>query len=246
MGKRVAIVQSNYIPWKGYFDLINLVDEFILFDDVQYTRRDWRNRNRIKTPAGPAWLTIPVRAKGRFDRPIREIEIDDLDWGASHWRAIAHNYARAPYFRAYRDRLEPLWTEAREPLLSQVNERFLSALCGLLGIRTRLTRSMDYHVVAGKTERLVELCRQAGAAVYLSGPAARSYLDEEPFRQAGIVVEWMDYAGYPEYRQLFPPFDHYLSVVDLILNEGPAASRFLKSFGAGAASAGQPAGSARA
>src|SRR5699024_1749942 len=155
-------------PWKGYFDLIGLADELILYDDVQYTRRDWRNRNKIKTPAGPRWLTIPVVVTGRYTQAIHETAIADGSWAAEHWKAIPHNYARAPYFQLYRERLEELYLTCEEQMLSQVNRRFLDALCEMLGIQTRLRWSMEYRLVEGKTERLVDLCRQAGATRYLS------------------------------------------------------------------------------
>ncbi len=140
MAKRVAIVQSNYIPWKGYFDLVNLVDEFILFDDARYTRRDWRNRNRIKTPQGLAWLTIPVCVKGRyFSQTIRETVISDPQWKDRHWRTILDCYSRAPYFNEYQGLFEELYLGASEKYLSLINYRFISAICRLLGIRTKLS-----------------------------------------------------------------------------------------------------------
>jgi len=229
-GKRLAIVQSSYIPWKGYFDLINSVDEFVLFDDVQYTRRDWRNRNRIKTSGGLAWLSIPVNSKGRFDSPIRDICVDDAEWASRHWRMIQTNYARAAHFRDYSALLEHLYRGCDEPRLSDINRRFLSTVCEILGIRTKLTWSWDYQIRAEKTERLVGICLQAEADVYVSGPSAASYLDPQQFQDAGIDLVYFDYTGYPEYRQLFPPFEHRVSVLDLILNEGPDARRYMLSF----------------
>jgi hypothetical protein len=229
-GKRIAIVQSSYIPWKGYFDLMHSVDEFVLFDDVQYTRRDWRNRNRIKTPTGVAWLSIPVSSKGQFNAPIKEIRVDDRTWTARHWRTIRANYARAPHFRSYSALLEQVYLECAESHLSDINRRFLSAICDILGIRTKMTWSWEYNIIEGKTERLVSICRQAGAAVYFSGPSAASYIDARQFEDSGIDLVYLDYAGYPPYRQLFPPFDHHVSVLDLILNEGPDARRFMLSF----------------
>ena len=229
-GKRIAIVQSNYIPWKGYFDLINSVDEFVLFDDVQYTRRDWRNRNRIKTATGLAWLSIPVSSKGHFDAPIKEIRVDDRTWSARHWRTIKASYARASHFRLYSAALENLYLGCDASHLSAINHRFLSGICEILGIGTKLSWSWEYEIIAGKTERLVSICRQADASVYVSGPSAASYLDARQFEAAGINLVYFDYAGYPTYRQLFPPFDHHVSVLDLILNEGPEARRFMLSF----------------
>jgi WbqC-like protein family len=227
---RIAILQSCYIPWKGYFDLINSVDEFVLFDDVQFTRRDWRNRNRIKTPAGPAWLTIPVHSKGHYLAPINQIVVSDESWAARHWRTLTRSYARAPYFRTYADTFERLYLECRETRLSAINYAWITAICEILDIRTRLTRSMEYELVDGKTERLVQICRQAGATTYLSGPAARSYIQPEIFQAAGVELSYFSYQGYPEYAQLFPPFDHFVSILDLLFNEGPRATRFMLSF----------------
>ena len=226
----MAIVQSNYIPWKGYFDLINLVDEFILFDDMQYTRRDWRNRNLIKTRAGLKWLTIPVAVKGNFFQKIKDTRVSDPGWGRTHWESIVHNYSKANHFAAFREVFESLYLGSQESFLSQINYAFLTTICKILRIETRITWSDDYESVEGKTERLVSICKQAGATTYISGPAARDYIDEGLFNYADISLEYMDYSAYPEYRQLFPPFEHGVSVIDLIFNEGPDAPKFMKSF----------------
>lgn len=227
--KRVAILQSNYIPWKGYFDLIRRVDEFILFDTVQYTRRDWRNRNLIKGPHGAAWLTIPVQVKGRYLQSIQDIETSDPHWQQTHWKTLQHNYARAPHFADYKDRIEELYLGCDENRLSRINHRFLVGICEMLGIRHNFKWASEYPEVDGKTERLVEWCKQAGATEYWSGPAAKDYIDEKLFAEAGIRLYWMDYSGYPEYRQLYPPFEHKVSILDLIFNEGPDALRYMKS-----------------
>jgi len=228
MSKRVAIVQSNYIPWKGYFDLIRAVDEFILYDDVQYTRRDWRNRNKIKTPQGSQWLTIPVKIKGKYDQTIQDTRIINPAWARRHWRTICHNYAKTPHFAAYRERFEQLYLGCDEKLLSRVNYRFLGAICGMLGIGTQISWSKDYAVASAKTERLVDLCRHAGATEYLSGPAAKHYLAPELFDAAGIALSFADYSDYPEYPQMFGPFEHEVSIIDLLFNTGPNAARYLK------------------
>jgi len=231
-GKRVAIVQSNYIPWKGYFDMINMVDEFVLYDDVQYTRRDWRNRNKIKTPRGVQWLTIPVNVKGRYHQKISETETADPEWRRRHWACISQSYAKAEFFAAFRELLEPLYVrETGERRLSLINHGFITAINRALGVTTVISWSSDYELEGDKTERLASVCRQAGATEYVSGPAARDYMDESVFSRAGIKLTWMDYSGYPEYRQLHPPFEHAVSVLDLIFNEGPNATRFMKSFG---------------
>jgi hypothetical protein len=226
--KTVAIVQSNYVPWKGYFQMIDAVDEFILADDLQYTRRDWRNRNRIKTAHGLAWLTIPVQVKGRYEQRIDETAISDPSWAERHWRTLRHEYARAEGFEAAAAQLERLYEAcAGERLLSAVNRRFLEAICGWLGIVTPLTRSTDYRPEGRRGERLLSLCLQAGADAYLSGPAARAYLDEKLFADAGVAVRWMEYGGYPEYPQPHPPFEHHVSIVDLLLCTGEEAPAYV-------------------
>jgi len=231
MDKKVAVIQSNYVPWKGYFDIINMVDEFILFDEAQYTRRDWRNRNKIKTPNGSVWLSIPVNVKGKFEQRISETEIHDSRWAEDHWKTLQHNYAKAPYFREHRAFFETLYHQAAQlTFLSQVNYLFLTAICQLLGIPTRLSWSSDYELIDGKTDRLIGLCQQVSGVEYLSGPSAKGYLDESLFHQANMRVAWMDYSGYPEYHQFYPPFDHAVSILDLIFNEGPNAPKFMKSF----------------
>jgi len=227
--KRIAAVQSNYIPWKGFFDLIAAVDEFILCDDLQYTRRDWRNRNQIKTAQGLQWLTVPLNVKGHYLAAVKDMTLADRSWAARHWKTMVHHYGRASCFDEVAGWLEALYKEAEHlSRLSEVNHLFLEAICRALGIRTKLSWSMDYELRPGKTERLVGLCQQAGATEYLSGPSARAYMEEDRFRAAGIGVLYADYAGYPEYRQLHPPFVHTVSVIDLLLNEGSNAGRYLK------------------
>jgi hypothetical protein len=228
--KSVAIVQSCYVPWKGYFDLINSVDEFVLYDDRQYTRRDWRNRNRVKTAQGTVWLTIPVKVRGKYLQRIDETEVSDPTWTDRHWRTLEYAYRDAPYFGWCREKLYSLYRDSNEVLLSRINHRFIEAACELLGIRTRLTWSTDYEAEGAKTDRLVNLCAATGASTYLSGPSARSYLDESLFEQAGVEVRYIDYSGYPEYAQLHPPFEHRVSVIDLLVHTGPAAPGYLKSF----------------
>jgi len=228
MAKRVAILQSNYVPWKGYFDLIHSVDEFIVYDEVQYTKNDWRNRNRIKTQAGVQWLSIPVRQE-RLEQKICETRIADPRWAERHWRAIANSYARAGYFDRYAATVEAWYREAGAcELLSDINVLFIRAVCATFGISTRITSTRDYVLQGDRVERLVNICRQAGADVYLSGPAARDYLDEACFTEAGMRVEWMAYDGYPEYSQLFPPFVHGVSILDLLLNVGPERAALLR------------------
>jgi hypothetical protein len=237
--KTVAILQSNYIPWKGYFDVMRRVDEFILYDEVQYTRRDWRNRNRLKSPQGLRWLTIPVQVKGRYLQRIDQAIVSDPAWAQRHWLTVKTWYGTAPFFAHYEAELESLYRETRERKLSAINRRFLEALRTLLGIHTPLAVSSDYTSSGHKTERLLGICEAAGATRYLSGPAAREYLDVQRFRAAGIEVEWMSYDGYPQYPQLHGPFEHGVSVLDLLLNVGEDAPSYMLA-GAGASPNGGP------
>jgi hypothetical protein len=226
--KKIAIVQSNYIPWKGYFDMIAAVDEFILYDDMQYTRRDWRNRNQIKTPQGVQWLTVPVLAKGKYHQKIKDTEIDGSAWAADHWKALLQNYRRAPCFQEISAWLEPLYLGESYVMLSQLNRRFIEAVCGYLDIKTVISSSGDYTLLDGKTERLADLCAQAGGTEYISGPAARDYVEEDVFTERGIQLTWFDYAGYAQYPQLWGEFTHGVTVLDLLYNCGKEAPRYMK------------------
>jgi hypothetical protein len=227
--KKIAIVQSNYIPWKGYFDLIALVDEFVLFDDMQYTRRDWRNRNQIKTPQGVQWLTVPVVVKGKYTQKIKDTEIDGPDWAALHWKAFEQNYRRAPHFDQIASWLAPLYLTSEIPTrLSVLNRRLIEAVCAYLGISTRITSSSDYILSEGKTERLADICVQAGADEYFSGPAARDYVDEAVFKDRKVALRWFDYSGYPSYSQLWGEFTHGVTVLDLLFNCGDESAGFMR------------------
>ena len=229
--KKVAIVQSNYIPWKGYFDMIAAVDEFILYDDMQYTRRDWRNRNQIKTPNGVKWLTVPVKVKGKYHQKIKDTEIDSSDWAMGHWSSLMQNYRRAPHFEEIAAWLEPLYSTESYTHISQLNRRFIEAICDYLGIKTVISNSWDYILCEGKTERLVDLCVQAGGTEYISGPAAKGYADENVFLDHGVKLTWFDYDDYPEYPQLWDEFIHGVTILDLLFNCGknsPAYMRFVK------------------
>jgi hypothetical protein len=225
--KKVAILQSNYIPWKGYFDLIRSVDEFILYDEMQYTRRDWRNRNKIKTPQGAQWLTIAVENKGKYLQKISETLVSDESWQKRHWDSIYYNYAKAKHFKEYADVFNDLYKSTTTRYLSEINFQFIQVVCKVLGITTKISWSKDYELKDGKTERLVDLCKQSGATEYISGPAAKDYIKPEFFSEAGIKLSYVDYSNYLEYPQLFPPFDHYVSVLDLLFNAGPDSLKYM-------------------
>lgn len=226
--RKVAILQSNYIPWKGYFDMIAAVDEFILYDDMQYTRRDWRNRNQIKTQQGAQWLTVPTLVKGKYHQKIRETEINGADWAAGHWKSLVQNYTRAPHFAEIASWLEPLYLEETFTHISHLNRRFIEAICTYLGIKTVITNSWDYTLLDGKTERLADLCLQAGCNEYISGPAAKDYVDEKIFADMGVKLTWFDYVGYPEYPQLWGDFTHGVTILDLLFNCGKDAPRYMR------------------
>jgi hypothetical protein len=227
--KRTAIVQSSYIPWKGYFDLIRSVDAFILLDNVQFTRRDWRSRNRIKTRHGLAWLSIPDHTRGLYAQLIQDTITSDPDWGRRHWQTIRANYAKAPYFDHYADRLAALY-EHPSTRLSEINHAFITAICDMLGITTPITWSSDYETRDTASHRLIDLCRAVGGTEYLSGPSASNYLDVAAFEAAGIAVQFADYSGYPAYSQPHGPFEHAVSVLDLLFCTGPQALEFMKKL----------------
>jgi len=229
--KRIAILQSNYIPWKGVFDLINSVDEFILYDDVQYTIRDWRNRNQIKTKDGLHWLTIPIK-QTNGDKAIKDTLVANHAWCETHWKTIHQYYNKAPYFKRYASEIEAIYTQCdREDYLSNINYIFYQRVNDFLGITTPITWSMDYHLTqTEKNRRLIELCHKAGATHYLSGPAAKNYLEIELWHNNDLTIEYFSYHGYPKYPQLFGPFEHNVSVLDLLFNTGPQASQYMLSF----------------
>lgn len=228
--KKIAILQSNYIPWKGYFDLINMVDEFIIYDEVQYTKNDWRNRNKIKTSQGIQWLTVPVR-QNKLEQKIKDTKIIDKKWNIKHWRTISQNYAKARYFKDYKDIFEELYSTCNEEYLSEVNYKFILTINKVLGIQTKIRWSDEFSLEQGQTEKLLSICKQCNANTYLSGPSAKNYFNNDLAKRENIQVEWMDYSGYKEYKQLNSPFEHGVTILDLIFNEGPNVSKFMKSLG---------------
>ena len=227
--KKVAILQSNYIPWKGYFDLIGSVDEVIIYDDMQFTRRDWRNRNIIKTPSGLKWLTVPVKSKGKYYQKIMETEICGSEWIDLHWRSLELNYSRAPFFSQVATWLEPIYkNSANINFISQLNRILIESICNYLDIKTIVSSSWDYAPMGGRTERLIDLCVQAGGIEYVSGPAAKCYIDENIFVESNVKLTWFDYSDYPVYPQLWGEFVHGVSVLDLLFNCGNDSNRYIK------------------
>lgn len=224
---RICIIQSCYIPWKGFFDLIGRCDEYVVFDSAQYVKRHWHNRNRIKTADGVQWLTIPVIVKGKFEQPIDEVEIEK-PWADKHWRSLELAYRKAPFFGAFAPTVKAWYEQAeKQSRLTDVNAIFLHGLAGLLGFKTRIVSDKNYPAQGAKTERLLAIARAAGADRYLSGPSARAYFDEAMFASAGVATEWMSYNGYREYPQLHGDFEHAVTLLDLLFNTGAKASEYL-------------------
>jgi hypothetical protein len=226
---KIAISQSNYIPWKGYIDMIASVDTFVLYDDMQYTKRDWRNRNKIKTHQGVKWISIPVDVKGKYFQKINETKVSDMAWPTSHWSSIQQNYRKAPYYDETAEWLKPLYEQAYKiPLLSDINRLFLEGICKHLAIETEIRSSSEFNLADGKTERLVDLCVQLGADHYVSGESAKSYVNEDMFVEKKINLEWFDILEYPEYPQSEGDFEHFVTILDLLFNAGPQANSYMK------------------
>jgi len=224
----VVILQPSYIPWRGYFDQISRADLFIFYDDVQYDKHGWRNRNQIKTAQGKQWITIPVHSAGVTQGiPIKDVKIDwSKPWAKSHWKSLSISYAKAPYFRQYAAWLEAFY-QRQDVFLADFTIDLTIALAGELGIsKTRFMRSSDIPAIDGqKTGRLIQILTHVGASHYISGPSARDYIEQDQFDNAGITLEYIQY-DYPEYPQLHPPYDPQVSVLDLLFMTGPDASNY--------------------
>jgi hypothetical protein len=225
----VVILQPSYIPWRGYFEQIQRADVFVFYDDVQYDKHGWRNRNRIPNRQGGQWLTIPVHSQGVVieHTAINQVEIAwQQPWNARHWRAIRETYGKAPYFKTYSPWLEEVY-QRRPQRLADFTIPFTIEIAEKLGVcATRFVRASDLQATGQKTDRLIQILRQLGATHYISGPSARSYIDEAQFQNAGITLEFMEY-NYPEYPQLYQPFDPQVSILDLLFMMGPDAPRYI-------------------
>lgn len=230
--KKIAIVQSNYVPWIGYFQLIKSVDEFVFLDDVQYTVRDWRNRNKIKTQSGLEWLTIPVVHVSR-NQTIAETAISDRQWSEKHWQKIKQNYSKALCWGEMSPIIKALLDEVSSfASLSAVNQLLVSRICQILAIDTPLLADSEIMPEGGAysaSERLLELCLRRKADVYVSGPAAQAYLDVALFARYGVQVEWMTYGPWTAYPQMNGDFTPAVSVLDILLVLGADASQYLHS-----------------
>lgn len=217
--KKVAVLQSNYIPWKGYFDIISQVEEFIFYDDVQYTNGDWRNRNKIKTDNGLLWLSVPV---GKSEsRLICDVKIENNDWQKKHWQNILQFYGKVPFFKEYKKIFEDFYLNKTHSNLSDMNIWLIKKVCTeVLDIKPNFRDSREFNLQGKKEDRLLELLEKTEASHCLVGPAAKNYINEQHFAEKRIELKWMDYSGYPEYKQLFGKFEHTVSILDLIFNVG--------------------------
>jgi hypothetical protein len=224
---RLAVLQPSYLPWLGYFDQIDRVDFFVYYDDVQYDKNGWRNRNRVKGPNGPVWLTVPVRHSGRGLQRICDVEIDGDGWRQKHLRTIAQFYAKAPYANLYIRELTELLGRSWERLVD-LDIALNEAIAQWLGLKARIIRSSTLGIDGDRNERLIGICRHFDANHYLSGNAAQAYVDLEAFAAAGISVEWQNYT-HPSYPQLHEGFVSHLSIIDLLMNVGPESLGILRS-----------------
>ena len=228
---RIAICQPTYLPWLGYFDLMDQVDAFVLLDTVQFEKQSWQQRNRIKTPTGLQWLTVPVAFRGRLEQKIREVEIRDVEFRQKHLRAIELNYARAPFFERYFSALSTILrgidVKAR---LSDLNRQLIQWFAGVLGIRTPMLLASSLSLQGRRTQLLAEICNQLGAGQYFSPIGSAEYLLNELdiLTNANVETYFHNY-DHPRYAQQFPPFLAFASVLDLIFNEGDRSMDVIRS-----------------
>lgn len=223
---RVGVIQSSYVPWRGYFDFIRSVDVFVLYDDVQYSSGSWRNRNQVKTADGMKWLSVPVKKK--LGLAIDQTPIEHAHpWLEQNRGLLTASLRRSPHFS---DAMSLWESGVSEPCttISELNIRLIEGICEYLGIGTSLELSRRYNLTGVKTERLIQLLTQMGATTYVSGPSAKEYLEHDRFRECGIRLEYKSY-DYRPYPQLFGPFQGAVSVLDLIANVGREAPRYLES-----------------
>jgi WbqC-like protein family len=222
----LAVHQPQYLPWLGYFHKIANCDLFIFLDDVQYKKREFQNRNKIKTPNGPLWLSVPVVTKGRYTQNIRDVKISpDDDWAQEHLKSIEHNYTKAPFFSEHRKFLHGLYKTPHD-LLTEVSMSIIKYVMVYLKINIPFKISSEYNIATTSSERIVDLCKKTGADTYLSGAGGREYMDVSLFSKNGIKVVYQDFK-HPEYPQLHGKFEPFLSVIDLLLNCGPQSREIL-------------------
>jgi len=224
----VVILQPSYIPWRGYFDQIRRADVFVFYDDIQYDKHGWRNRNQIKTHQGKQWLTIPVHAKGAtLGTQIKDVRIDwSKPWAKSHLKALTISYSKAPYFKDYVPLLESFYQQRHEFLADFTIQTSKTLACELGFTSTRFLRSSELSNIEGQgTDRVISILKHLGATHYISGPSAIEYMEPEKFDAIGITFEYMQY-NYREYSQLHPPYDPFVSILDLLFMTGSEAGSY--------------------
>jgi hypothetical protein len=224
--KRVAIIQPSYVPWRGYFDIIHSVDVFIFLDDVQYTVRDWRNRNRVRRPDGTSqWITVPTI--GGRDQRLCDVLIDQSQgWARKHAETLRYSYGRTPFFERYHPRFVEVLGRRHERL-ADLDIELTRQICEWLDINVEFHRSSALGASGSKGDRLIDLVTRVGGGHYLSGPSARDYIRPEQFAAAGIELAYQDYSGYPEYTQISYPFDGAVTILDLLFAVGPDAGEYI-------------------
>lgn len=224
---RVAILQPSYLPWIGYFDQIAKVDRFIYLDDIQFTRRDWRNRNKIRTAESWTWLTVPVIQKNRYAQTLLETQIDSSsNWRTKHLNSIRHNYIKTRFFDLYFPKIETIINKDWDLLVDLCLE-LTENLKNWLEISTPTIRSSELNVSEKKGDKILALCRKLEATHYLTGDLARDYLNESEFLSYNIRLEYHNYT-HPTYPQRYPGFVPYMSIIDLLFNQGEKSLEILK------------------
>lgn len=224
--KKVAVLQSNYIPWKGYFDIIHDVDLFIFYDEVQYTKNDWRNRNRILTKTGAQWITVPTG--DNIHRSILDVEIKNSLWQKKHWNSIVGSYSRAPYFKKYKEFFEYVYLEKKWTKLYELNRYIIINIASeFLDMSTKFEDSRNFQTEGKKDEKLLSLLKQVKTDIYISGPSASEYMNIDNYKKNDIEIKWKKYHDYPKYRQRYEPFTHYVSIIDLLFNVGENAQYYI-------------------
>ena len=220
MTKSAVITQSNYIPWRGWFEMLAQSDIWIIYDNVQFTKRDWRNRNLIRLNESPQWLTIPVVTKGKYTQLICETEVSEPEWFIGHKRKLQAAYRNFPHFADLSTLLDKIGEQIGDfILLTEINTLITSKILEYLGVSIQIIDARNFQVSGNSSERLVRLCEQVDADVYLTGPAAQQYLETDLFSDSGINIKWMEYSQLPSDFSGKVGSGEY-SIVDLIARKG--------------------------
>ena len=225
---KIVITQSNYIPWKGYFDLINYADKFIFFDEVQYTRRNWRNRNLLNDGKNKKWITLPVNNKGNYNEKISNIVVKDENWVNHHLKIFKHYYSKSEFFNEAYEFLQEVYSKIDSNNLSLINIHIIKSISKYLNLNCKFENSKTINQnKEDASERLVEICKSQKSTIYVTGPSARNYLNEKIFLNNDIKIEWFDYGETKNYKQQSASFIKNLSIVDCIMNCGTDINKFL-------------------